>query len=156
MDVLQLWVDQHAALRRAARHMARDNSEADDLLQHAFVKAMEHLDTLAAYPPAQVQGWMMRTMRNKLIDLRRRERRWLPEDSAPEPIYEANFSNLHAVELLEELPDVLAEVVRLRWLEGMNSVEIGARLDLPPPTVRTRLRTALLLLRRKQKGGTGT
>ena len=155
MDVFQLWTDQNAALRRAARHMARDASEADDLVQHAFVKAMEHLDTLEECPPAQVQGWMMRTMRNKLIDLRRLERHWLPEDSAPEPPYEADFSNLHTVELLEELPETLAEVVRLRWLEGMNSAEIGEKLGLPPPTVRTRLRTALLLLRRKQEGGIG-
>lgn len=153
MDILELWAHQQPTLRRAARRMARDASEADDLLQHAFVKAMEHLDTLEDHPPAQVQGWMMRTMRNKLIDLRRRERRWLPEDSAPDPLYEADFTNLHAEEMLEDLPETLAEVVRLRWLEGMNSAEIGAKLDLPPPTVRTRLRTALLLLRRKQEGG---
>ncbi len=37
----------------------------------------------------------------------------------------------------------------------MNSAEIGEKLGLPPPTVRTRLRTALLLLRRKQEGGIG-
>ena len=155
MDILQFWTDRQATLRRAARHMARDSAEADDLVQHAFVKAMEHLDTLENYAPAHVQGWMLRTMRNKLIDLRRRESRLVPAESAPEPLYEADFSALHAEEMLEELPETLAQAVRLRWLEGMNSAEIGALLDLSPATVRTRLRTALLLLRRKQKGRIG-
>jgi len=41
----------------------------------------------------------------------------------------------------------LRTVVALRFYAGMDATEIGAALDLPPPTVRTRLRRALALLR---------
>ncbi len=45
------------------------------------------------------------------------------------------------------LPDELRAVVALRFYAGMDATEIGAALDLPPSTVRTRLRRALALLR---------
>jgi RNA polymerase sigma-70 factor (ECF subfamily) len=45
------------------------------------------------------------------------------------------------------LPGELRAVVALRFYAGMDATEIGAALDLPSPTVRTRLRRALALLR---------
>jgi RNA polymerase sigma factor (sigma-70 family) len=45
------------------------------------------------------------------------------------------------------LPGELRAVVALRFYAGMDATEIGVALDLPPPTVRTRLRRALALLR---------
>ena len=45
------------------------------------------------------------------------------------------------------LPDGLRAVVALRFYAGMDATEIGAALELPASTVRTRLRRALGLLR---------
>jgi RNA polymerase sigma factor (sigma-70 family) len=45
------------------------------------------------------------------------------------------------------LPGELRAVVALRFYAGMDATEIGAALDMPSPTVRTRLRRALALLR---------
>jgi RNA polymerase sigma-70 factor, ECF subfamily len=45
------------------------------------------------------------------------------------------------------LPGELRTVVALRFYAGMDATEIGAALELPPPTVRTRLRRALARLR---------
>ena len=46
------------------------------------------------------------------------------------------------------LPIDLRRVVALRFYAGMDSPQIGAILELPAATVRTRLRCALELLRR--------
>ena len=46
------------------------------------------------------------------------------------------------------LPDELRRVVALRFYAGMDSTQIGAVLDAPAATIRTRLRRALELLRR--------
>lgn len=43
----------------------------------------------------------------------------------------------------------LRQVVALRFYAGMDATEIGAALDIPPATVRTRLRRALLHLRER-------
>jgi DNA-directed RNA polymerase specialized sigma24 family protein len=45
------------------------------------------------------------------------------------------------------LPDELRQIVALRFYAGMDSTQIGAVLDVPAATVRTRLRRALELLR---------
>jgi RNA polymerase sigma factor (sigma-70 family) len=50
----------------------------------------------------------------------------------------------HAVAALDH---DLRIVVALRFYAGMNSTEIGGMLDIPPATVRTRLRRALFTLR---------
>jgi RNA polymerase sigma-70 factor (ECF subfamily) len=60
----------------------------------------------------------------------------------------------HAVALdlrsaVRQLPEELRQIVALRFYAGMDSTEIGAALDLPPPTVRTRLRRALVQLRQR-------
>jgi RNA polymerase sigma-70 factor, ECF subfamily len=50
------------------------------------------------------------------------------------------------------LPDELRRVVALRFYAGMDSTQIGAVLDAPAATIRTRLRRALELLRRDLQG----
>lgn len=51
------------------------------------------------------------------------------------------------------LSDDLRHVVVLRFYVGMDATEIGAVLDTPPATVRTRLRRALLALRDRLNAG---
>ncbi|HEU5349305.1 MAG TPA: sigma factor-like helix-turn-helix DNA-binding protein, partial [Ktedonobacterales bacterium] len=47
------------------------------------------------------------------------------------------------------LSDDLRRVIALRFYAGLDSTQIGAVLDMPAATVRTRLRRALELLRRE-------
>ena len=55
------------------------------------------------------------------------------------------------IDLLSRLPEHLAEPLRLRCLEGLNSTQIAERLHMPAATVRTRLRAAAMLMK-KWKG----
>ena len=50
---------------------------------------------------------------------------------------------------INELPADLRLAVVLRYYAGMDASEIGAALGVPPPTIRTRLRRALSLLRER-------
>ncbi|MGH2502499.1 MAG: sigma factor-like helix-turn-helix DNA-binding protein, partial [Ktedonobacterales bacterium] len=43
-------------------------------------------------------------------------------------------------------------LIALRYFAGLDSSEIGAMLGVPPATIRTRLRRALSLLRRRLDG----
>jgi RNA polymerase sigma-70 factor, ECF subfamily len=44
------------------------------------------------------------------------------------------------------------QLIGLRYFAGLDSSEIGAMLGVPPPTMRTRLRRALSLLRQRLEG----
>lgn len=52
------------------------------------------------------------------------------------------------LEALRRIPLELQVVLELRYWEEMSSTEIGAVLDLPPPTVRSRLQRGRVLLER--------
>lgn len=147
MDIGRLYAEAHAALTRYARSLAQSPDEADDLVQQAYLRALEHADKLLDEPPERCRAYLMRTIRNEWIDRWRRNRRLAPIDAAPEPTFDEDFTRPIAEQALERLPQSLARLVRLRHFEGKTSAEIGAMLHLPPATVRTRLRAAARLLK---------
>lgn len=59
----------------------------------------------------------------------------------------ASADALDLRQAITRLPIDLQRVIALRFYAGMNSTTLGAVLDLPAATVRTRLRRALELLR---------
>lgn len=65
--------------------------------------------------------------------------------SGPGTASHANALDLRRA--VSRLDTDLRHVVALRFYAGMDATEIGATLDIPPATARTRLRRALLLLR---------
>ena len=69
----RMYVDCSAELRRWARALARDASEADDLVQEAFVSALRNPDVAAMEPRAQLR-WLKRAAKHRLIDIRRAEK----------------------------------------------------------------------------------
>lgn len=149
MDIPALWTREQAALVRYARRLTHSDAEAEDLAQGAFVKALENADQLAQMREEHARAWLMKTVRNAFIDQVRRSRRQVEWDDAAQPVYEEDFSGLHVAQLMDALPQNLREIVRLRHMQGHSSGEIGRLLNLPPATVRTRLRAAMIILRRQ-------
>ncbi len=148
----RMYVDCSAELRRWARALARDASEADDLVQEAFVSALRNPDVAAMEPRAQLR-WLKRAAKHRLIDIRRAEklrRERMPVGS------ESYFDDLTYVEVAQALAGLepaQREVVAMSALGGMTSVEIARSLGIPAPTVRTRLRAARLRLREMKRHG---
>ena len=140
-------------LRRAARMLARDASEADEILQEAVMSALRSptVDTLTHDERIR---WMKRAMKGRLIDIRRRERMSRERDIRPgEETRADDLTYVEVVQALGELSDGQRQVVAMSVLGGMNSAQIAAALNIPAPTVRTRLRAAMQQLRRmKQRG----
>lgn len=151
MDMQALWLSQYPGLVRYLKRYTHSSAEAEDLAQTTFVRAMEHLPALSEMSQAHAQAWLMRTARNAFIDEARKASRQLPLDEAAQPAYEEDFTGIHVAQWLEKLPPQLREVVTLRHLEGYNSAQIGQALNVPPATVRTRLRAAMILLRQYEK-----
>jgi RNA polymerase sigma-70 factor (ECF subfamily) len=79
----------------------------------------------------------------------------LPHGAADDPFARSgpgSASHASALDLrraVSRLDTDLCHVVALRFYAGMDATAIGALLDIPPATVRTRLRRALLQLRER-------
>ncbi|MBF5041823.1 RNA polymerase sigma factor [Aggregicoccus sp. 17bor-14] len=156
----------NARLYRAVRSLLRDESEAEDAMQDAYVRAFTHLHTFRA--EARLSTWLTRIAINEaLMRLRRRLPQvdltlendpQQPEESPamhasdtsrPSPEDAAQARELR--ELLEGAVDTLPPGCRtafvLRDVEGMSTAEAAESLGVSEESVRTRLHRARALLR---------
>lgn len=148
-------------LYRAARAITRDDREAEDVLQQAYVNAFANLRQFKGQ--AQFATWLMRiTINEALARVRRRGRyepfddetsnveTFMPWNSTPDPERQAFTGELR--ELLEwaidHLPDGAREVFVLREVEGLSTAETAASLQVSEDVVKTRLSRARAALRR--------
>lgn len=162
---------QHRLYRYLLR-MVGEPATAEDLFQQTWLKVMEHA---RRYDPRRpFEGWLFGVAHNAAIDYLRRRRPESLDEPLPSGQTPAELLPDHAVNALEhvlaheragrvtaavaELRATFREVLTLRFEEEMKLEEIAEVLALPLGTVKTRLRRALLGLRRslEAKSGTGT
>jgi RNA polymerase sigma-70 factor (ECF subfamily) len=125
-----------------ARSRSADTGQAEDLTQDTFLRAWQHFELLAAAEPAARRAWLVRTLRNLAIDAWRRGHAASGglERASADPEAEAGAElRVDLARALGRLEERDREMVVLRYLEGMNSREIGELMDLPEGTVRRRL-----------------
>jgi RNA polymerase sigma-70 factor (ECF subfamily) len=150
-------------LYRIARSILRNDAEAEDVVQEAYVRAFTGLDRFRG--DAAFGTWVTRIAMNEALGrLRRRPTvSWeegderlpaavLPFRTAPPPADpERTMAQREIRDLLEHsidaLPDAFRTVFVARIVEGLSIEETADLLDLRPETVKTRLHRARVLLR---------
>ena len=142
-------------LYRITRAIVRDEGEAEDVTQDAYVRAFEHLDQFAGR--ARFSTWLTRiAVHEASARLRRQGRQSDLEESMPTlasvtagPEQRAADHELgQAIETaVDALPEVYGSVFMLREVEGLSTAETAACLDINAETVKTRLHRARALLR---------
>lgn len=141
-------VDHSDAVFRLAFSVVRDRSLAEDVTQETMMKAWLALPSFRG--DASLRSWIMRIAHNHAISTLR-ARRFIVTDPTelPEAPFVAERSTERRVEgsaavdefvkALDLLDDLSRSIVVLRELEGMSYDEISRVLDVPLPTIKTRL-----------------
>jgi RNA polymerase sigma factor (sigma-70 family) len=143
-------------LRALAMRLARgDLDVADDLVQETLQVAWDRAPPEAALHSPR--GWLATVLRNRLRMTRRGEARRAAREGqgagdrveAAAPIDELARLELlgFVMDRLQALPELDRRIVTLRFFAELDATAIGARLALPPATVRSRLHRALARLR---------
>ncbi|HEX5129072.1 MAG TPA: RNA polymerase sigma factor [Usitatibacter sp.] len=150
-------------LYRTARAILRDDAEAEDAVQEAYLQAFKGLAGFRG--DSSLSTWLTRIAANEaLMRLRRNTRRSaviplhgdgesvmedLHGDEAPTPELEAMGNEVRRIleKQVDALPDLYRTVFVLRAIEEMSVEETSAALNLPEATVRTRYFRARALLR---------
>jgi len=136
---------------RAARAIVRDDGEAEDVMQDAYVRAYAHLREFEGR--ALFSTWLTRIAVHEALARRRRGQRFRPiEDQTQEtqsmptgshfsPEQQASDRETRAVleKAIDALPDEFRSVFVLRAVEGMTGAETAESLGIPEETVKTRL-----------------
>ncbi|WP_051228701.1 RNA polymerase sigma factor [Pleomorphomonas oryzae] len=148
-------------LYRLARGVVRNDSEAEDIVQEAYVSAFAHLGDFRG--DASLGTWLSRIVINEALGrLRKRRRtaetRELPQaEIIPFPLNtgddpERTMAQRQILALVERATDSLPDVYRMvfvaRVIEGLSNEETAELLGVRPETVKTRLHRARTLLRK--------
>lgn len=152
-------------LFRTARSILRNDDDANDALQEAYLRAWRSLAGFRA--DAKVSTWLARIVINEALGrLRSRRSEVLPmeatidaeeqydhsgfEDEAdrrPEQVAMRSELRQLMEKRIDALPDVFRTVFMLRAVQELTVEETAAALDIPEATVRTRFFRARSLLR---------
>jgi RNA polymerase sigma-70 factor (ECF subfamily) len=148
-------------LYRIARGVVRNDSEAEDIVQEAYVRAFAALATFRG--DASLATWLSRIVINEALGRLRKRRRTVampanqeaqiiqfPLNPSDDP--ERTMAQRQILRLVERatdnLPDVYRTVFIARVIEGLNIEETADLLGLRPETVKTRLHRARALVRK--------
>ena len=141
-------------LHALARSLVRDASRADDVVQDAWIAALQHQPHL---PTAEdFRRWISAVVRNNARQVLRSEgRRSEREQSvarsedtqSTQDLYHRTRRRQEIVDHVLQLDEPYRAVILLRYFEGLPPRKIAARLDLPVNTVKTRLQRGMDQLR---------
>jgi RNA polymerase sigma-70 factor (ECF subfamily) len=141
-----------------ARWLSHDQTEAEDLVQETFAKALRGFDSFQ--PGTDFRAWMFRILRNTFLTSRTglRAKLTVPLDvedevpaavtwETPETLALASATREALQAALADLPVAYREVILLCDVEEMKYQEIAEVLTIPIGTVMSRLARGRKLLR---------
>ena len=137
-----------------ALRILREPSAAEDVLQDVFIQLWRNPDSYASQR-GSLGAWLAVVARNRSIDALRRRR---PEDSAEDIILASGIDYADVAErecMMEKVRKAMLALsaeqrrtVELAFFEGQTHTEIAHATGDPLGTVKTRIRSALLSLRK--------
>jgi RNA polymerase sigma-70 factor (ECF subfamily) len=150
--------DRHSRLLHGLiLRILRDRSEAEEVLQEVFVQVWTRADTYNVELGAPV-AWLVRIARNRAIDRLRSNnvRARTIEATPPPPPVETPEARAVMSEqqravarALDALPVEQRQLIELAYFQGLTQSELAERFQLPLGTVKTRVRTGMMTLRRE-------
>jgi len=154
-------------IHRLAQRVLRDEEQARDAVQDAFLKAYTHLGRFEGR--SSFYTWLYRLSMDLCSDLKRREvsgrrvatpelgdlerivtiesrpaeeRHWRSHEEAPDEAVGRGELREAVARAITALPDAARETLILREVEGLSYSEIAEALDIPKGTVMSRLHYA--------------
>lgn len=161
-------------LFRVARSILKDDWEAEDAVQEAYVRAFSRLSEFEGR--SALSTWLTRIVVNEALGRLRKRRpaadlaevehgiadngQLVPFPLAapqldPERAMAQSQLNNVLEKAIDALPDIYRVVLVARVIEEMSVDETAALFDLEPATVKTRLHRARALLRRELEENVG-
>lgn len=152
----QLFEEHGASVHRMARSVVQDPGLAEDVTQETFIRAWQRAGTYRGEAP--IRHWLLRIAHNLAVSTLRAIR-----EESTDPARLPAGDSVHPDRLVEDrlaiegalgrLDPLSRAVVVLREIEGMTYAEISDVLQVPLPTVKTRLFRARGQLRGRSEGG---
>jgi RNA polymerase sigma factor (sigma-70 family) len=147
-----------AALYGVISRIIPNEDVAEELLQDAFLRIWDRINTYDA-SKGRLFTWMLNIARNLAIDKTRSKE--ISKDRKTDDIddlvnridrkeqAEQHVETIGLKEVLTRLPDQQKFVVEYLYLKGYTQSELADEFNIPLGTVKTRLRLAMIELRKE-------
>lgn len=152
-----LYENYSGALYSVILAIVSDAECANDVLQVTFVKIWKQM---ASYDESRgrLYTWMLQIARNSALDLVRTQKFQANRQNREltEAVYEKGGDAIHPDSLglrdmVRKLKKEQSELIELAYFNGLTQEEMAEALQIPLGTVKTRLRAALVQLRKIYK-----
>ncbi len=151
--------DRHSSVVYAvALRVLSDPAGAEDVMQDVFLRIWRKPPVVDA-PSGSLAGWFAVLARNRAIDQMRRRRDTDPSEDAdlisPSDVEKEGEHRIlleRARAMMGHLPEEQQTVLNLAFFDGLSHAEIAQKLGSPLGTIKTRLRRAVLTLRKAAQG----
>jgi len=140
-----------------ALRVLRDPASAEDVLQEIFMQIWRSPDGFIA-SRGSLGGWLAVVSRNRSIDVLRRKR---PTEQVDEMVLPSSYNLADEAErdsmmekariVIHKLPPEQRKTLEMAFFDGLTHSEISEMTGDPLGTVKTRIRSALLTLRKAFK-----
>jgi RNA polymerase sigma-70 factor (ECF subfamily) len=150
----QVFVRYGGMVYSVALRVLKDPGHAEDVMQEVFFQLWKKPDGFVR-ERGSLAGWLLVLARNRAIDQLRRRK---PTDSPDDVVLPANSNLASETErnlmmekvrgILKDLPVEQQKSLELAYFEGLSQSEIAERTGDPLGTVKTRIRLALIGLRK--------
>ena len=142
------------AVYSVALRILKDTGHAEDVMQEVFFQVWRNSDSFVQ-GRGSLGAWLVVVARNRSIDVLRRRK---PTDSVDDVILpsacnlaseaEHNAMIEKVQKVLKQLPQEQQQSMELAFFEGLSHSEIAERTGDPLGTVKTRIRLALITIRK--------
>ena len=149
--IAELYTGHHAELMKYCCMISGNVSDAEDLLQETFMRALSHLDLLEDLNEPKRRAWLYQVAKNLFYDNCRKQAIAQSHRPHPEEETDGGFSELETAMLLSTLPPELSQLFIKRYFQGYSSKELAEEYGLSPSGVRAALSRARKLLQEKLK-----
>jgi RNA polymerase sigma-70 factor (ECF subfamily) len=154
----QLYEETKGIIFGCALRILGDGGAAEEVTLDVYLKVWNQADTFRLERGSALT-WMVVMTRSKALDYLRREssRRseWVEvedlmasRDHSPDSAAEAQLLAHKVKAMLAQMPEAQRTALEMAFFDGLTHSEIAQKLNEPLGTVKTRIRSALMTLRR--------
>ena len=152
-ELEQIYNDSYRAVYWTAMSLLKNEADAEDVVQDAFIALIESYDTLK--DKSKVTAWLKKTAANKCLDRIKLSKtdnmddeffdsvEAVPEDFLPDSVIESEDARRIVMEIINNsLSEEIRRTLILFYFDEMSIKEITAALNVPEGTVSRRLNFA--------------